>query len=348
MKRQPALLIFLCLVILAACTLPAPVSPTGTPPTNATKAPVQTSVPTQAKASPTNPAQASATAASTQKSTPAPSKISPTAITAKPTLAPTKAPGNTPTKAPTRAPTLAPTTSSSSMPQVADAISILSPGLTSNIISPIKISGQADSTFEQNLIAKVTGENGLSVGMKSTTIQSELGKRGPFSVDVTFKITKDQPGRVAVWSSSPKDGGLVHFSSIEVNLKASGTATIVAGKDQFEAIVITQPAAAASVSGGKLHVQGWSAPVFENSLVVVLCGEGGTGKSDPFCGTADNILARMSTIMKAPDVGQPGQFNLDVTYKVTKPISGRVAVYCTSPRDGGLLHLSSVPVQLNP
>jgi hypothetical protein len=235
------------------------------------------------------------------------------------------------------------------MPQVPEAILILAPGTNSNILSSVKITGQADPTFEQNLIAKVTGENGLSVGMTPTTIQAEMGVRGAFSVGVSFKVTKDQPGRVAVWSSSAKDGGLVHFSSININLLASGSVKLLPGQTQTEPLVITSPAAAGVVfSGGKLHLEGWSAAVFENTISVVLCGEGGNGKSDPFCGTVDNVLARLSTTIKATDVGQPGRFSLDITYKVTKPINGRVAVYVTSPRDGGLLHLTSVPVTLNP
>jgi hypothetical protein len=234
------------------------------------------------------------------------------------------------------------------MPQVPEAILILAPGLNSSILSPVQIGGEADSTFEQNLIAKVTGENGLSIGMKSTTIQAEMGKRGPLSVEVPFKVTRDQPGRVAVWSSSPKDGGLVHFSSIEVNLLASGSAKILSSQPQFEPLVITSPAAGAVFSGGKLHLEGWSAAVFENTLSVVLCGEGGNGQSEPFCGTVDNVLARLSTTINAPDVGQPGRFSLDITYKVTTPVNGRVAVYFTSSRDGGLLHLTSMPVMLKP
>ena len=161
-------------------------------------------------------------------------------------------------------------------------------------------------------------------------------------------MTKDQPGRVAVWSTSAKDGGLVHFSSVEVMLKTSGTADIKAGQSDNETLVITSPAANAAASGGKLLVQGWSGPVFENNLVVVLCGEGGSGKTDPFCGTADNMLARTPTTMQAPDVGQPGQFSVEISYRVSQPVNGRVAVYYTSARDGYLLHLTSVPVRLQP
>jgi len=231
---------------------------------------------------------------------------------------------------------------------VSEAIRITAPGLTSSIVSPVKITGEADPTFEQHLMAKVSGENGQAIATKSTTIQADVGQRGPFSLEIAFTVTKNQPGRVAVWSTSPKDGGLVHFSSVEVTLKTGGTASINAGQSANETLVITRPAVNATSSGGKLLIQGWSGPVFENNLVVVLCGEGGSGKTDPFCGTADNVLARTSTTMHASDVGQPGPFSVEIGYKVSRPVSGRVAVYYTSARDGYLLHLSSVPVRLEP
>ena len=267
------------------------------------------------------------------------------------TLAPSLTPPNTPTQLATQAPPtptkLPPTaTSPAGFPQKPEVILIQVPGLTSSITSPVTISGEADPTFEQNLVAKVVGENGLLISSKATTIQSDSSQRGTFSFSLPFTVAKDQPGRVAVYDISPKDGGLIHFSSVEVMLKANGTVILQPGKQQNEILVITSPASAAVTRGGKLHVEGWSGPVFENALMVVLCGEGGRGNPDPFCGTIDNILVKTPVTIQTPDVGQPGRFNLNLTYKVGKAVSGRVTVYLTSARDGGLVHLASVPVQL--
>ncbi len=345
MKSRFVLYSLACLLILTSCNLPAPVQPTLTmpplPPTGtATLPPLETAPITTVvhvdTAAP-RPATSTSTTAPTETLTPAPTKA--------PTIAPTEAPTQTHTVAPTKAPIQAPT---AGFPQLPEAIRILAPGLGSSILSPVKVSGEADPTFEQHLMAKVSGENGQAINIKSTSIQVPAGERGPFSLQIPFTVTKNQPGRVAVWSTSAKDGGLVHFSSVEVTLLVSGSAKILAGQSANEVLVITQPAVAATATGGKLLVQGWSGPVFENTLVVVLCGEGGSGKSDPFCGTADNILARTSTTIRAPDVGQPGPFSVEISYKVSQAVSGRVAVYYTSPRDGYLQHLASVGVKLEP
>ncbi len=343
MKPRFLLLTLLRVISLAACSQPAPVQPTATVaqffPTQlestSTKPPVVLS-PTPAQAGTTAPTKAPATQPPATQP-PAVTKAAPTATKVPPTALP-------PTAVPPTA-TIAPSTS---MPQLPEVILIQAPGLTSALVSPVTISGQADTTFEQALSAKVAGETGAMIVQGATTIQAELGKRGAFSLSLAFKVTREQAGRVAVYSLSPKDGGLIHFSSVEVTLKPGGTAAIQPGKQQNEVLLFTKPAAAAAVSGGKLHVEGWSGPVFENQVRVILCGEGGTGKADPFCGTADNILARLPVTIQAPDVGQPGAFSVDLTYKVTKAVSGRVAVYYTSPRDGYLLHLASVPVQLKP
>jgi hypothetical protein len=365
MKYLRMVLSIVFIFAAAACNLNAPLKATATSTgtSSATQIPFPSLAPTQAPPTsapiklPTLTLAATATplptATHTAVPTTRPTAVPPTRVptnvpTSTPTNMPTTAPTNMPATAPTAVPTLVPTATSSSFPQVPEAILILAPGPNSSIISSVKISGQADPTFEQNLAAKVTGENGLSIANKSTTIQAEAGKRGPFSVEISFKITRDQPGRVAVWTTSAKDGGLVHFTSQDVQLKLNGTASITAEKNLFETLVITKPAPATQISGGKIFLQGWSGPVFENTIHIVVCGEGGTGKKDIFCGTADNVLAKTTTQISAPDVGQPGMFSLTISYKISKPVNGRLAVYYTSPRDGGLLHLTSVPVQLKP
>jgi hypothetical protein len=325
---------FACLLVLASCNLPAPAQPTVTmPPLPPT---ITATLPAVVTATPTFTLTPTLTAVP-PSATPLPTQT--------PTLAPSQTPTRSPTQTLTKAPTQAPTTG---FPQVPEAIRILQPGPNSSILSPVKVAGEADPTFEQHLLAKVSGENGQALNTKATTIQVPAGERGLFSLEIPFTVTREQPGRVAVWSTSPKDGGLVHFSSVEVTLKTGGTAISPAGQPANEVLVITRPALNATASGGKLLVQGWSGPVFENNLVVVLCGEGGSGKSDPFCGTADNILARTTTTIHAPDIGQPGPFSIEVSYHVSQAVSGRVAVYYTSPRDGYLVHLSSMPVRLNP
>jgi hypothetical protein len=115
-----------------------------------------------------------------------------------------------------------------------------------------------------------------------------------------------------------------------------------------ERLEIQVPEHLGAVSGGTLHLEGFSEYVFENALVRALCGEGGSGAPEPICGTDDNVLATGTAMVQSPDVGLPGPFEADLAYTVAGPVRARLAVYATSPRDGGLVHLATREVQLSP
>jgi|GEM_PF-400852 len=233
-----------------------------------------------------------------------------------------------------------------------EAILILEPGLSStgvsSVTSPVHVTGQSDPAFEQSIVVEVTDENGAVVGQGPTQILADVGQRGPFSADVDFKIGSDQPGRISVYMTSARDGGLTHLASVEVRLLASGSASIVPGQPRPEFITIFNPAFLAHLSGGNIHVTGFSDYVFESQLGVRLCGEGGSGAPDPICGTVDNILGEGFAMLNVTEMGQPGPFEGNVAYKISAPTPGRVVVFDASPRDGGLVHVSTVEVMLEP
>lgn len=258
-------------------------------------------------------------------------------------------PGAQPTgAAPTGA---APTPTGEAVPE---AVLILEPGAGSEVTSPVRVAGEADPTFEQNQVVQITDADGNILATMPTTIGAEAGERGPFQLDVPFTAPPGgMPGRISVFHTSARDGGLMHLTSVEVLLMGAGSAPALRPPDALaasgaERLRIDEPRPLAEVSGGRLYLAGWSEYVFENTLVVVLCGEGGSGAPEPVCGTADNILASGIALVQSPDMGQPGPFVADLAYSVSAPVSARLAVYHTSARDGGLLHLTTVSFRLLP
>lgn len=197
-------------------------------------------------------------------------------------------------------------------------------------------------------MVRITDENGDVLSTVPTLIAAELGQRGPFEAEVQFSAPHDQPGRLSVFSTSARDGGLTHLASIEATLLASGTAHVLAAEPRGEVHVIESPAFLSPIIGGAVHVIGFSEYVFENNLLLALCGEGGSGEPDLVCGTKDNILATGFTTVRSPDIGQPGPFEADLAFTLTRAMAGRIAVYSASPRDGGILHLTSQEVRLEP
>jgi hypothetical protein len=233
-------------------------------------------------------------------------------------------------------------------PDIPEAILILQPGTSASVTSPVHVSGEADPTFEQHLVVQITDQNGGVLTTVPTIIQVGAPDRGPFAIDVDFTVTEDQPGRISVFSTSARDGGLIHLASVEVNLLASGPASPAAADTHPESLIINSPAPNAAVSGGIIHIEGFTQYVFENQLAVILCGEGGSGDAEPVCGTTDNVLEIGSATVNSPDVGQPGPYSGDLPYGISAPIQARLVIYSTSPRDGGILHLTTVNIQLSP
>lgn len=246
----------------------------------------------------------------------------------------------------TAEPTLTPT------PEAVDgaleAILISLPGFASTITSPVTVQGQSRPTFEQNLVVAVYDQFGELLGLTPTTLDSPAGSPGNFNTELAFTVSSEQPGRVSVYETSAMDGGMVHLSSVEVTLRPGGAAEIFPAEFQFESIQIQFPAPNDELSGGMLTVSGFSDYYFESNLGLVLCGEGGSGAPNELCGTADNILAAGNALIDAPDMGQPGPFSGELSYSVSAPTHARVVVFAASARDGGLLHLSSIPVMLVP
>jgi hypothetical protein len=80
-------------------------------------------------------------------------------------------------------------------------------------------------------------------------------------------------------------------------------------------------------------VEGISGPTFEQTIIVKITDING------------NVLALQPTTIGA-DVGQAGPFSVAVDFLISSDQPGRISVYDESARDGGLVHLASVPVTL--
>lgn len=317
-------------------------------PSSATATP---STPASATSAPTVLPQVSTAIAATGTALARLSILATSAVLATVTAPPAAATATLPTVAETPAlsqPTAGTPTVTAGQPQVAEAILLLNPGNGGGVSSPVRVSGEAAPTFEQTLVIKITDASGKVLATQPTTIQGIGAVRGPFDEQVPFNVTADTPGRISVYATSARDGGLVHLASADVTLLSSCCTAPIAGQLHSETHIIQEPAPQSTIRGGRLHVSGFSDYVFESQLSLALCGEGGSSTPDEVCGTADNVLATGSALLSAPDVGQPGPFAGDLAYQVSASVSARLVVFSRSARDGGIVHLSSVPVTLAP
>lgn len=117
----------------------------------------------------------------------------------------------------------------------AEEIAIIGPGRGVTITNPALVSGFASSPFEQTVVVAVLDGSGGRIGVATGIIAGEYGQRGPFSVTVPFTVpANSQPGRIQVFTESPRDGALEHLSSVTVMLQGAGLDVLLG---QLEAAV---------------------------------------------------------------------------------------------------------------
>jgi Sporulation and spore germination/Immunoglobulin-like domain of bacterial spore germination len=77
------------------------------------------------------------------------------------------------------------------------AIVVDKPVADDRVSSPVTVSGTAN-VFEANVTVEILDAKGTVVGKTFTTASCGTGCRGSYSVPVTFKVAKEQPGTVVV------------------------------------------------------------------------------------------------------------------------------------------------------
>jgi hypothetical protein len=217
-----------------------------------------------------------------------------------------------------------------------ESIMILTPGPGSRVTNPVRISGISDPTFEQHLGIRVLREDGTEVAESFTTIQAEIGERGPFELDLDLELDSEVNIFILVFDTSARDGGIVHLSSVGVTFTPTGPEDINVRDPYPEQIVIFQPQTADTISGGTVHVSGFALAGFEQTLVVEVQDQDG------------DVIAMEPVMVEAPDLGFPGLFQVDIEYIVAESGPGRIVVRDISPAHGDNAHLNSVEVTLEP
>lgn len=217
-----------------------------------------------------------------------------------------------------------------------EAIALERPGPASSVVSPLQISGVADPTFENYLAVRLMNMDGQTIAKGSAHIEAPIGERGPFQASLDFDVESEQPALLQVYDSSARDGGIIHLSSVVVKLQPSGPADVQSAPVGPEHIQILAPAAGQVIADGQVTVRGFGIGSFESNLVIELIGAGG----DP--------LSTKPVTVDAPAMGQPGPFEVTLSYDVPEEQPGRVVVRDPSPAFAGAVHLASVEIQLQP
>lgn len=92
------------------------------------------------------------------------------------------------------------------------------PATGTTVTSPLTVQGIGQAAQHNTLGVRVRDEGGTEIGSGSASVSDPLGARGPFTGTVAYApVGPPQPGRVEVFDTSPRDGGLIRLSSVEVS-----------------------------------------------------------------------------------------------------------------------------------
>lgn len=221
-----------------------------------------------------------------------------------------------------------------------ESIWIQSPASGEKLNDEIFVQGISDPTFEQNLGIRLVGENGSELFRGNTIIQAEAGTRGEFSVTIDISGTPTQPANLQVFSVSPKDGSLIHLSSVVVQIN-SGISSGASTNSTGERIYISSVTKPSSSSDHSVIITGKAWGSFENTLNYAVCGENSGNSPDFICGTMENRLINGVLTTDAIEMGLPGNFEILLTNTNTYLPSATIIVYSVSPMNGAIDHAAS-------
>lgn len=101
-----------------------------------------------------------------------------------------------------------------------ERIEIRRPAFNTRITSPVRVSGMGSATQHNELDIRIRDEDGRVIGRGTARVKAQLGRRGPFTTVVHYRLAGSAPqhGRIEVFDVSPRDGQIVHLTSVEVRL----------------------------------------------------------------------------------------------------------------------------------
>lgn len=238
-----------------------------------------------------------------------------------------------------------------------EAVLITSPGPNSWVSSPLVVEGKADPSLGDTVTISLfeISESGNPyedlLAEEVVELGTQSGGDGPFRVELSYTPRQiGNQGWIMVSVIDPEDGGLVHVNTVQVDLQTAEQEVITAPEQVYETIEIQTPQANQVISGGTLEISGYSEYFFESNLGVIVCWTGAPAVNEDhrLCGSPEYVITQGNAMIAAPDMGFPGPFSGAVSYNIQEDLRARLVVYATSPRDGSLLHLSSVDLVLQP
>jgi len=218
-----------------------------------------------------------------------------------------------------------------------EIVSILRPAPGSFVTSPFRVRGQAGPTWLDRVEIKLIGEDGRVITESIVYLNNIPGNLGSFITEIEFTTPMfAEAARLEVHNFSTINGELDHSTSVNLTLLSIGTARIyfvLLGPEKLE---IDFPRGGDTIEGGEVTIQGRGWVDSDTALMVEIIGTGG------------EILGSRLVKLDSYEIGVAETFELSVAYQIDEAQQARIAIYERSTNVPGIMHYTSISVQLIP
>jgi hypothetical protein len=218
-----------------------------------------------------------------------------------------------------------------------EKVAILRPGAGSQLTSPFRVRGWAGPSWNGRIELRLIGEDGRLISEMATYLFAIPGNAGPYTTEMEFVTPLvAEAARLEVYNLSREDGQPDHMASVNVILLSIGSPLIHYNIHGPEKLQLVQPKEFDTLRGGSVVVKGIGWADSDEALFAdVLDSQG-------------NVIGSSKFMIDAERIGSVGSFEVEVPYQVESSQVGRIAIYEPSASIPGMIHYTSVIVNLRP
>jgi hypothetical protein len=223
------------------------------------------------------------------------------------------------------------------VPVPSEKVAIYRPGPGSSVTSPFRVRGWAGPSWNGRVEINLIGEDGRLIDTAVAYLLALPGNAGLFTTEIEFETPLvAEAARLEVSIFSVEDAQLDHMASVDLVLLSIGSPLIHETIHPPEKIHIYSPEMFDTIKGGITSVKGIGWLDTEGPLhIEVLDREG-------------NVVGATKVDVDAQESGTISTFTAEIQYLIDIPQQGRIAVYEPSATIPGILHYTSVIVNLRP
>lgn len=234
---------------------------------------------------------------------------------------------------------LPPLPSATPAPSVAnDLIEIRNLGPLSKVVSPLHVYAYLLPGFKQRVLVELLGEDRRVLFREiKAVLYVNPGAMAIVTLDKEFEIKATAEAGRLVISTTDQYGRLTALNSVPLILLSVGDPDISLPADQYNPILIGEPASKTLIQGGRLLVTGLARPNGDGPLMVQLIDQKGSV-----------VGQRLASITPPDAPGGYGTFATEVTYAVNAPTSVLLTVWQGGDKIEDIIHLTSREIMLTP